>query len=87
MGKWKLILYQTNTDLNPKMELFDLEADIAESKDLSAQFPEKISALLKIMDKAHSPAENKTFKFASERSSEELERIKKPKKKKKSKKH
>ncbi|MDD7984120.1 arylsulfatase [Lentisphaera marina] len=85
-GKWKLILYKTNTELNPKMELFDLDADVSEQKDLSSKFPEKISALLKLMDKAHSPAENPAFKFASERSPAELERLKQPKKKKKKKK-
>jgi arylsulfatase A-like enzyme len=83
MGKWKLILYNTNSALNPKMELFDLEADISEKIDLSKQFPEKVSALLKVMDKAHTPAENPTFKFASERSPQELESLSKPKKKRK----
>ena len=65
-----------------KSRTFDLEADISETKDLSKQLPEKVSELIKTMDKARTPAENPLFKLASERSSEEIKRLNQPKKKK-----
>ena len=66
-GKWKLILYKTNTDLDPRLELFDLSRDIGETKNVASQHPEVISELRKLMDSAHSPAEHKQFKLAAER--------------------
>lgn len=66
-GKWKLVLFKTNTDLNPKMELYDLSQDISERKNLLKQYPELVSELLATMDSAHSPAEHKIFKLARER--------------------
>ena len=66
-GKWKLILFSTNTRLNPKVELYDLEADISESKNLSKQYPELVSQLIAKMDQAHTPADAHPFKLASER--------------------
>ena len=42
-GKWKLIdFYELN-----KVELFDLDSDPSEQKDLSKVYPEKTTALLK----------------------------------------
>lgn len=66
-GKWKLILYKTNTDLDPKFELFNLSKDISEAKNVAGQYPEIVSELRGLMDSARTPAECKTFKFASER--------------------
>ena len=66
-GKWKLILYKTNTDLDPKFELFNLSKDISEAKNVAGEYPEIVSELRGLMDSARTPAECKTFKFASER--------------------
>ena len=65
--KWKLILYKTNTDLDPRLELFDLSRDISENKNVASQHPEVISELRKLMDSARTPAENSQFKLAAER--------------------
>ena len=87
-GKWKMILFNTNKDANPNVELYDLEKDVSETKDVSKQFPEIVSELKKQMDKAHSPSEHKNFRFASELTAKELEsrktrKTRKGKKKKK----
>jgi arylsulfatase A len=65
--KWKLILYKTNTDLDPRVELFDLSRDMSETKNVASQHPEVISELRKLMDSARTPAENSQFKLAAER--------------------
>jgi arylsulfatase A len=87
-GKWKLILFKTNLELNPKIELYNLDNDISETKDLSAEFPELVSELRKQMNLSHTRAECDMFKFASEYTAEELAEMNKPKQKKgKKKKH
>jgi arylsulfatase A len=65
--KWKLILYKTNTDLDPRLELFDLSRDKSETKNVASQHPEVVSDLRKLMDSARTPAENSQFKLAAER--------------------
>ena len=82
-GKWKMILFNTNKDAQPKVELYDLEKDVSETNEVSKQFPEIVSELKKQMDKAHSPSEHKNFRFASELTSQELESRKRRKGKKK----
>lgn len=66
-SKWKLILYKTNTDRDPRAELFDLSKDESEKYDVAKQHPEVISELIKLMDQARSPAEHPNFKLARER--------------------
>jgi arylsulfatase A len=64
--QWKLILYKTNTDLDPKFELFNLSKDQGETKNVASQYPEMVTELRGLMDNAHTPAESKFFKLASE---------------------
>lgn len=66
-GKWKLIFYQTNTALDPRMELFDLSRDMGEKNNVAAQHPEIVSELRKLMDAARTPSEHPSFKLAAER--------------------
>ncbi len=66
-GKWKMILYKTNTELNPRVELFNRDLDPSEQSNVAAQHPEVVSELQRLMDRAHSPAEHKQFKLAIER--------------------
>jgi arylsulfatase A-like enzyme len=66
-GDWKLILYKTNTDLNPKAELFNLAQDESEQKNVADQYPEVVSKLRALMDKARTPADFPHFKIAAER--------------------
>lgn len=75
-GKWKMILFNTNKDTNPKVELYNLDKDIGEKSDVSKQFPEIVSELKKKMDGEHSPSEHPNFRFASEYSPEEIEKQK-----------
>jgi arylsulfatase A len=84
-GKWKMILFNTNQDAQPKVELYDLEKDVSETNEVSKQFPEIVSELKKQMDKAHSPSEHQNFRLASELTAKELEsqKTRKGKKKKK----
>ncbi len=80
--EWKLILYQTNTALKPRAELYYLTEDMGETKDLSKKHPEKVKALTQLMDSARTPCKSELFKLARERSPEELARMTAPKKKK-----
>ncbi len=65
---WKLILYKTNSDLNPKTELFNLALDMGEKKNVAGNYPERVSELRALMDRARTPAECALFKLAEERS-------------------
>jgi arylsulfatase A len=76
-GKWKLILFKTNSERNPKIELYNLDDDISETKDLSAEFPEVVSELRKQMNLSHTRAEYKKFRFATEFTAEESSSSKK----------
>jgi arylsulfatase A-like enzyme len=53
-GEWKLVQY--NVSKNGKPELYHLGKDLAETHDLAAQEPERVAAMLKIMDKRHRPS-------------------------------
>lgn len=66
-GDWKLILYNTNTELNPKFELFDLSNDLSEKKNVAAKHPKVVSELRSLMDQSHTPSADSFFRFASER--------------------
>lgn len=66
-GKWKLILFNTNKDRQPRAELYNLEQDETETTDLSKQFPELVSELKKKMDQVRTPSEHKAFRFATEK--------------------
>ena len=81
-GKWKLIYFNTNTDRNPKCELYDLSKDPGEENDISKNFPEVISELTKEMDRQHTFSEYERFRFASERPADYKFPTKKKKKKK-----
>ena len=49
-GDWKLILYNPNTELNPKFELFDLSNDLSEKKNVAAKHPRVASELRSLMN-------------------------------------
>ena len=56
MGKWKGVRQRLSRPNNPnrmKIELFNLEQDIAESRDIAAQHPEIVSRIRKLMKREH----------------------------------
>ena len=65
MGKWKGIrqnmLKKSNKD-PLKIELYDLKADVSESKDVAAENPKIVARLRKLMEREH--VNSDVFKFA-----------------------
>ncbi|WP_156817228.1 arylsulfatase [Rubritalea marina] len=66
-GDWKLVLLDTNTELEPKPALYHRPTDIAEQHNLASQNPERVGALLKLMESAHVTSEVPQFRLARER--------------------
>jgi arylsulfatase len=59
MGKWKGVRQQMLRRNNPDplaIELYDLEADIGESRDLADERPEVVDRIRKIMRQEHEPS-------------------------------
>lgn len=65
-GPWKGVMLNTNKVVNPKLELYNLEKDPSEKKNIAKQYPEVVEELKKLMAEAHTPS--KLFKLASEKS-------------------
>jgi arylsulfatase A-like enzyme len=63
-GKWKGVMLKTCQITDPVMELFNLEKDPSEQKDIAKQHPEVVAELKKLMDSAHTPSP--IFRLASE---------------------
>ena len=61
MGKWKGVRYDLLRKPNAMMELYDLEADPGERKNLAKENPEVVDRILKIMRSARTDSE--IFKF------------------------
>ena len=53
--------------MNPKCELYDLEQDPSEEKDISKAYPEVVARLTKEMDAQHILSEHEKFRLARER--------------------
>lgn len=66
-GNWKLILYNTNKDANPRAELFNIENDPSEKTDLSTKNSGKVAELTTLMDQVRTPSEHSAFKLKRER--------------------
>ena len=65
-GKWKLIYFKTKTELDPRMELYNLEEDVREQHNVVSEYPEVVSDLKTAMELSHTKAENPSFYIASE---------------------
>lgn len=55
-GDWKAVRQQVLLNTEPRMELYNLQADIGETEDLSAQYPEIVEELSRLMEQAHRPS-------------------------------
>lgn len=62
MGKWKGIR-KNMFEGNMKIELYDIEVDLQETTDVSAQFPKIVHEMEQIMIQEHEPSTNEKFKF------------------------
>ena len=64
MGRWKAVrqnmLRKKQDPL--QIELYDLNADIAESKDLAAKHPDVVERLRQLMAKQHTPSKEFPFR-------------------------
>lgn len=54
-GDWKLVQYDLEKKGQPK--LYHLGQDLAETKDLAAEEPIRVAAMLKIMEERHTPSQ------------------------------
>lgn len=64
MGKWKG-MRQRMQDGNLILELYDLEEDIQESNDVSAQHPEIVAQIEAVMEREHIPSSVERFRFSA----------------------
>ena len=66
MGKWKLIEQPMHTPV----QLYDVDADIAETRDLALEHPELLAELVRHLDEADEPSEQWKFPAAKEKKKE-----------------
>lgn len=57
MGKWKAVRQKLEKNPDAPIELYNLEDDISESKDVAAQHPEIVKEAHRIMKEQHTPSE------------------------------
>jgi arylsulfatase A len=63
MGKWKGVKSNLKSNPNAPWEIFDLENDPAESKDLVASHPELVTRFSEIVRKEHSCSHLRDWEF------------------------
>ena len=54
-GKWKGVRLNVGKNANPPIELYDLEKDPGEQKDMAAQHPDIVRQIKQFMQEAHQP--------------------------------
>lgn len=62
MGRWKGLVTDV-ADGNTTMQLFDIEHDTREERDLAAEHPEIVEAMWQAVRESHTEAENPLFKL------------------------
>ncbi len=60
-GNWKLIRLNVLDSLKTSVELYDISTDIGEERNLADKYPEKVKALLKLIENSRVP--NRDFVF------------------------
>ena len=63
MGKWKAVRQQLHKNPNAPVELYDLDSDGGETKNVAGQHPDVVAELKRLMAQAREPSE--LFKFAA----------------------
>jgi arylsulfatase len=63
MGKWKAVCLNVRKKNNFTFELYDLENDPTESKDVAAEHPDIIEKVKEIVKKEHVQSQNPHWKF------------------------
>lgn len=58
MGKWKAFRSGLQTDRDAPIELYDLQKDIGETRNIAAEFPETVQKILALMREARTPQED-----------------------------
>lgn len=66
-GDWKLILFDTNKDVNPRAELYHIGNDLAETKNLAEKNSGKVAELITLMDQVRTPSVHPNFRLKSEK--------------------
>ncbi|MCK0191211.1 arylsulfatase [Arenibacter sp. F20364] len=61
MGNWKAVKYNVLKNPNAQLELYDLSKDYGEENNLAADFPEVVTEMENILQKARTPSE--VFRF------------------------
>jgi arylsulfatase A len=68
MGKWKGVRLDVNADRNAPIELYDLEKDISETRDLASEYPDIVRKINDLMEEAHTPSPRFRFDWEKEKS-------------------
>ena len=58
MGKWKGIRLNVQDNPHNPIELYDLETDPSENKNIAADFPDVVEKINQIMEDARTPSEH-----------------------------
>jgi arylsulfatase A-like enzyme len=61
MGKWKALRLGVRSNPNGPLELYDLETDVGEQRNVAADHPELVEQMAAIMSAEHTPSEIWTF--------------------------
>ena len=62
-GKWKAVQYSMKNNPNTSVKLFDLDQDISETTDISAQYPDTALKMLNLMELSHERSDRFNFKY------------------------
>jgi arylsulfatase len=71
LGRWKAVRQNLSQDPNAPVELYDLETDIGETQNVSAEHPEIVAELRGFMTREHRPSAEFPF-LALDRSLREM---------------
>ena len=63
MDNWKAVKLNINKSPRGEIELYDLSADISETRNISSSNPEIVRKIEEIMKEAHNPSESFAFEF------------------------